>query len=187
MSEEKDIRFSELMRKGQQGDAVAYHQLLSELSILFKPYVVKRFRASDETDEVVQDILLAIHQSRQSYDPNKPFLPWAYTIARYRLIDHLRRWSRTRNREVGIEGVLDTMASEGLLPGDDEMDQQLEEALSNLPEQQRKMVTLLKIEGLSIKETSDKLGMSESAVKVSAHRGYQKLRKILGVNDSGNP
>ena len=56
------------------------------------------------------------------------------------------------------------------------------EALADLPEKQRKVIELLKVQGLSVKEVSAHTGMSESAVKVTAFRGYETIRRIFGVD-----
>ena len=53
-------------------------------------------------------------------------------------------------------------------------------ALGTLPERQREIVSALKLRDESVKEVSERLGMTESAVKVTAHRGYRKLRRLLG-------
>lgn len=187
MDGEGNSRFEEWMRRAQDGDSGAYQHLLTELSRLLKGYVAKRFRVVDDTDEIVQEILLAIHQSRHTYDPLKPFLPWAHAIARYRLIDHLRRWSRTRSKEVDVADHLETLASEEVFAPETGVSARLTDALKTLSPQQRETVELLKIKGLSVKEAAEKLGLSESAVKVTAHRGYKKLKKHFGVDVSGNP
>ena len=60
----------------------------------------------------------------------------------------------------------------------------IEAALESLPERQREVVRALKLRDESVKEISERLGMSQSAVKVTAHRGYKALRRLLGGKES---
>jgi RNA polymerase sigma-70 factor (ECF subfamily) len=57
-------------------------------------------------------------------------------------------------------------------------------ALESLPDRQREIVSALKLRDESVKEIGARLGMSESAVKVAAHRGYRALRRLLGSRES---
>ena len=61
--------------------------------------------------------------------------------------------------------------------------EKLDRALEKLPIKQRNIIQLLKLEGFTVKEIAKKTGMSESSIKVSAHRGYKNLRKYI-VSDS---
>ena len=56
------------------------------------------------------------------------------------------------------------------------------EALGRLPGRQRRVIELLKVRDLSVREVASQIGMTESAVKVTAFRGYQALRKMMGAN-----
>ena len=56
------------------------------------------------------------------------------------------------------------------------------EALASLPEKQRQVIKLLKVQGMSVKEVSVATGMSESSVKVTAFRGYEAIREIFGAS-----
>lgn len=120
---------------------------------------------------------MAIHSARASYLPEKPFLPWFYAIARYRMIDSMRKLGKTARREQVVEELPDVAAPEA---EDFSLGEDLEAALFALPEKQRKVVELMKISGLSVEETARKTGMSPSAVKVTAHRAYEALRRALG-------
>ncbi|MBI3553604.1 MAG: sigma-70 family RNA polymerase sigma factor [Elusimicrobia bacterium] len=171
----QDRRFSELMRSAQDGDNAAYEILLKEVSAILRGFITARIGARDAAEDVLQEVLLSMHKARHSYDPVRPFAPWMFAIGEHRLADHWRRSRRLAERETTLEDDLDHF----LAPNEDDMglSDELSSALSGLPEKQRQVIVLLKLEGLSIKEAASKLGISESDVKVSAHRGYEALRR----------
>src|SRR5512141_1365425 len=84
-----------LMRAGLRGDTAAYRALLGRLSANLRGYYKGRLarigRSATEAEDLVQESLLAIHTRRHTYDPGEALTPWVYAIARYKLIDHLRR------------------------------------------------------------------------------------------------
>jgi RNA polymerase sigma-70 factor (ECF subfamily) len=136
-----------------------------------------RRRVPDACDDVVQETMLAVHCARHTYDPQRPFGPWLYTIARHRVADVLRREQRRRRL---VNSARDA-ASVGDEPRDRRDDARvLRRALSYLTAQQRSIIEKLKLAEYSVAEVSQQTGLSASAVKVSAHRGYRKLRVLLG-------
>jgi RNA polymerase sigma-70 factor (ECF subfamily) len=172
-----DHRLSALMARAQGGDRHAYAALLTEVATLVEQFTRKRVRQADACEEIVQDTLLSIHRDRHTYDPARPFRPWMYAIARHRLLDHLekqRRWSRG-----------DVVTEVGLVACDHASVhvrawRALQQALAQLSSTQRRVIQLLKLEGRSVAEISQRTGLSVSSVKVTAHRGYKKLRALLG-------
>src|SRR5207245_9823481 len=82
-------RVALLMRATQAGDRESYALLLHELIPLLRR-AVRRQRAllkPQDAEDLVQDILLSLHEARRSYDPARPFLPWLMAIVRNRLAD----------------------------------------------------------------------------------------------------
>src|SRR5712671_8221199 len=86
-----------LMVASLGGDAASYRSLLDRLSRRLRAYYkgkLARFgRGAAEAEDLVQEALLAIHFKRHTYDPAEPLTPWVHAIARYKLIDFLRRTS----------------------------------------------------------------------------------------------
>ena len=102
-----------LMIAGLGGDALAHRMLLASLSghlrAFYKRRLVRSGRAAEETEDLVQEALMAIHTQRHSYDPRQLLTPWVYAIARYKLIDYLRRTHATV-ADVPIEDVGEIIA-----------------------------------------------------------------------------
>ena len=163
------------MRCAQAGDKQAYAALFRTITPLLRTFVSRRLSAKADVDDVVQDILLSIHRASHTYDTDRPFRVWMYAIARHRLHDHLRQIYR---KGVFPEISLDDMAQEVSAADVTESryrHEYLNKMLDALPEKQKKIVTMMKIEGYTAEDTAKTMNMSVSAVKVAAHRAYKLL------------
>lgn len=167
------------MRRAQDGDGHAYEALLSEVGALVKAYARRHLRRDDGLDDIVQETLLAIHRNRHTYDPGRAFGPWMYAIARHRLIDVVRVERRRRRHDaLEMERMEDLRVHAAVEPA--RPSGFIERALALLTTRQRDVIHMLKVEGRSVDEIATKTGMSQSLVKVTAHRGYKRLRRVLG-------
>ena len=173
------------MARAQQGDQRAYEDLLRQLAGAARSYVGRRIGWAEWSEDVVQEILLTVHRVRHTYDPVRPFAPWFYAIVSSRLVDALRSRKRRGLREVAGDGVLPDRAAPDTGLAARDISLTLARAVAGLPRVQREVVSLLKYEDLSVREVAHRLGMSEAAVKTTAHRGYKMLRRLVGHADVG--
>ena len=166
------------MRAAQEGDAAAYARLLTAITPMIRRLAAGRWTGSDQADDVVQDVLLSVHQVRHTYDPDRPFVPWLMAIARNRLVDVQRRQIRRGRGEVAVENLPETISDDGTKEVIDRMadTEALNRAMAELPAGQRRAVELLRLKEMSLKEASTASGMSISALKVSMHRAMKTLR-----------
>ena len=179
----EESRAADLMRAAQKGDELAYAELLVVLSAAAVRYTRRKYGDVPWVDDVAQETLLTVHRARHTYDPRRPFAPWFYAIVATRLVDVWRREHRVRVREVAGEQVPDVpgatpdiaAATRGELDVD-----RIRAAVRALPKGQRSVVQALKFRGESVREASARLGMTAGAVKITAHRGYHALRRLLG-------
>jgi len=167
-------RLRALMIRGLDGNSDAHRELLDVLSGRLRGYFARRIGASThEVEDLVQETLLAVHLKRDSYDRALPFMPWAYAVARYKLIDHLRR--RRSQVHVPIEDAdalfADDDPQEGVLGTD------LNRLLERLPARQRSLLEDVKLLGLSIEEAAEKRGMTGVSARVTLHRTLKRLRR----------
>jgi RNA polymerase sigma-70 factor (ECF subfamily) len=169
-----------LMLRGLAGDAGAHGRLLSELSGYLRRYFARRLGAdAADVEDLVQEALLAIHLKRATYDPERPFTPWAYALARYKLLDFFRRAGVRRTAPLEeAEALFERVEIE---PGAVSAD--LEKMLGGLNERQSGLIRDVKITGLSMEEASAKTGMTVGAVKVSVHRAMQAMMKRVRDED----
>jgi RNA polymerase sigma-70 factor, ECF subfamily len=163
-----------LMVAGLAGDAAAYRVLLTALGDLLRRYYGRRI-GRDDAEDLVQDALIAIHTRRATYDASQPFTPWFYAVARYKLLDHLRR-KRVR-AAIPLDEAGDLFAedeSEAAIARRD-----LDRLLESLPEATQTLIRLVKIEGLTMQEAAARAGRSEIAVRVGIHRGLKTITERL--------
>lgn len=170
--------WAELMRKGLAGDQAAYRQLLEAIAPRLRKFAANGLARAGignaDAEDVVQEILLAIHLKRQTWMQDQPFLPWLNAIARHKLIDVMRR--RGRRGEVPIEGLIEILPDEP--PAPETSHSEMNKLVSRLDGRQQSVVSSISLEGNSIKDTAAKLGMSEGAVRVAFHRGLKKLAQL---------
>jgi RNA polymerase sigma-70 factor (ECF subfamily) len=177
--EAREARLRELMGAAQRGDAQAYAGFLRELTPFLRAYFRRRLqRLPDEVEDLVQEALLAVHNSRHTYDERQPVGAWLQAIARYKMIDLLRA-------RAGREALHDPLDDDsGALltdsePAAAEARRDLRVLLRQLPDKQRLPIEYVTIEGLSVAEAARATGLSESAVKVGVHRGLKALAALI--------
>ncbi|GAA4044039.1 sigma-70 family RNA polymerase sigma factor [Parerythrobacter jejuensis] len=168
-----EATLAQLMRKSQEGDKRAYAVLLDEAANWLQRYFRRRV-PPHQLDDLVQEVLMAVHRKRDTWDSERAFLPWLAAIARYRWVDHLRKVYRTEADQLEDWDAAEESSEEAVLAR-----LSLERLFVKLPEKQAEVIEMVKIEGLSIKEASDKTGQSESLVKVNIHRGLKKLSTLI--------
>lgn len=176
---EAEDEWTNLMRLAISGDGAAYHRLLKAVTPVLRAGarrgLARAGQPVDQSEDVVQDILLAVHLKRHTWDANALFAPWLFAIARNKLIDALRR--RGRRVFVNIDDFAETIpdepapetASAGVIAAQ----------LQTLPPRQRDVLQSIAVESASIKDTAAKFTMSEGAVRVALHRGLASLTAKL--------
>lgn len=167
-----DATFRQLMAASQKGDKQSYTVLLGECDKWLRRYFAAKI-APGVLEDLVQETLISVHRKRASYDPSRAFLPWLAAIGRYRWIDQLRKTYRNNEAELD-ENLAADPQSEAV-----SAKISLDSLLKKLPEAQAEVISLVKIEGLSIAEASAMTGQSESLVKVNIHRGIKKLNAVV--------
>ncbi len=170
-----DATITRLAGAAQKGDRQAYATLLASSRTWLLHYF-RRKVPPEQMEDLVQDTLLSLHKKLRSYDPRRPFLPWLAAIARYRFVDHLRRVYREMSENVS-EDDPDLFSPSGEQSMIARMS--LERLFEGLPEPQQRVISLVKIEGLTVKEASTTTGQSEALVKVNIHRGLKRLASLI--------
>lgn len=169
-------RLRPLMILSLEGDSGAHRQLLGALGAYLRGYFARRIGAATaEVEDLVQETLLAVHLKRDSYDRSLPFTPWAYALARYKLIDHLRR--RNRSIQVPLEDADALFATDD--PEEGALRRDLERLLQRLPDRQRSLLEDVKLQGLSVEEAARKRGVTAVSARVMLHRSLKWLNQAL--------
>jgi len=171
-----EAKLQALMVAGMGGNRRAYHALLRLCAERLRAYFRRRLVGREaDVEDLVQETLIAIHSKRATYDPGLPFTAWLHGIARYRLIDLLRRSGRRSalSLDDAFEPVEESRVDAILA----ELD--VESLLASLSPKQAAAIRLTRIDGYSVREAAAMSGQSEPAVKVNVHRGLARLAAAI--------
>jgi RNA polymerase sigma-70 factor, ECF subfamily len=171
----RDVEWSNLMRAAIGGNEAAYRRLLEDLSRVLRKTVRRGLGglgpSGNDVEDLVQDILLAIHLKRHTWDPSMSLTPWVMAVARNKMIDSFRR--HRRRPEIALD------LSEFDFEGEDQQASidahDLARVLKSLPDRNRDVVRSMSIEGHSARDVATRLGMTEVAVRVVLHRSLKTL------------
>ena len=170
-----EANLEELMKRYLEADESAIELLVNELSPGLWRFFIVQEATRTEADDLLQETWLRIHRVRHTYRHGAPVLPWIYSIARRVRIDGYRKTSRIRRNEK----TMDTLPE---LPQGRDQPTPLpafQSLMAELPETQREVVTLLKVNGLTLEEVARATSSSVGSVKQKASRAYVKLRTMF--------
>lgn len=179
--QEGEDKLRTLLLQGLAGDAAAYQRCLKDLGAHLRAFFRRRMASlPDDIEDLVQETLLAVHNQRHTYQSDQPLTAWVHAIARYKLVDLFRSRGVREALNDPLDDELQVFAASDLDASDARRD--LGQLLSQLPDHMRLPIMHMKLEGLSVIETAQATGMSESAVKVGVHRGLKALAALIGVS-----
>ncbi|WFS03474.1 sigma-70 family RNA polymerase sigma factor [Rhizobium tumorigenes] len=167
------------MRAERLGDGAAYEAFLRVFAVSLRQIVevqLRRMRFDvTEAEDVVQEVLIAVHARRDQWDPERPLLPWLNAITRYKIIDTSRRLRRHARGRIDL-----TEEEWSRMFTADRVDFELnradvEKLIAELPRSEQAAVRAIGLEGASAEEAAMRLGSSEGAVRVAFHRSLKKL------------
>jgi RNA polymerase sigma-70 factor (ECF subfamily) len=174
----REIDLQALFLSGLKGNQADYARFLRELSTHLRGFLRARLlRQPDEIEDLLQEILLAVHNGRPTYRSDQPLTAWVFAIARYKLADFYRSRSRHDGLNDSIEDAEELFAEPCLEPAQASRD--LDRLLETLPDKQRLPIMHVKLDGLSVAQTAQLTGLSESAVKIGVHRGLKVLAAMI--------
>jgi len=165
-----------LLKAGMGGDPRAYASFLRKVTPVVRRIVQSRGRCLGEAacEDVVQDVLLAVHLKRHTWDDQAPVRPWVYAITRYKVVDAFR--ARGRRIDLPIEDFTDDLPAE---PAADPMQaSDMLKMISLLDVRSAEVVRRIGIEGYTVAETGAHLMMTEGAVRVALHRAFKRLAAL---------
>jgi RNA polymerase sigma factor (sigma-70 family) len=173
----------ELMLAYVGGDASAFHELFRRYAPLLLRVMRRELSSQSEAQDLVQQTFLQIHRARNDFDPGRRLKPWVYTIALNLKREYLRGRKRRptqpleQTQEPGVEAVDPELQDRARI---------LRRVLATLPAQQREVIELHWFDELSFQEVGQALGITTTAAKVRAHRGYVRLKEALSELGLGN-
>src|SRR5260370_23582424 len=175
-----EVELKALMLASLDGDAASHRALLDRLSrrlrAYFKGKLARVGRSAEEAEDLVQEAVLAIHFKRHTYDPAEPLTPWVHAIARYKLIDFLRR-TRAALTDVPIDEADEVMAHDD--HSDAESTYDIRRLMERLPKNIQCAIQAVKLDGPSTAEPAQRCGLSVAVVRVNVPRGLKALPVLL--------
>ncbi len=154
-------------------------QLIDELDSLYR---TARYLTGNPilAEDIVQEVSLKAMRAQHTFHPEKPFRPWIFAILRHTISDYYRHQQRAP-REISLEVDSDIVAEQRVEARllDKVLDEEIEQALGDLPEAMRLAVLLADIEGFSYRDIADLLEWPLGTVMSRLHRGRQRLRQRL--------
>lgn len=178
----------EIIEQLQQGDESAFRKLVDEWQHMVYNTALGIVQQEDDADDVTQEVFIQVYQSVSSFKGESKFSTWLYRITVTKSLDHLKR-KKTKKRFAFVQRLFGNSHEESLHPEDFNhpgvlMEQKekaatLFKALEQLPENQRIVFTLHKLEGLKHQEIGDVMQISVTAVESLIARAKANLRRIL--------
>lgn len=163
----------EAVAAAKQGDQEALHFLYVRYAPELQRYVNSFVKDLHEAEDIVQSVFAKLITAIRRYEQTEvPFAAWIMRVARNAALDHLRSRRAIPTEEVRVEAA--DVTQTGVERGRD-----LRQALDRLPADQREVLVLRHIVGLSPVEIATALGKSESSVHGLHHRGRRSLRSCL--------
>ena len=179
-----------LMLRAKRGDRAAFTALVEKWKQPVMNFVFGTLRDETEAEDVAQNTFVQVWKSRARYERTAKFSTWLFTIARNLCLNEIRRRSRhpaesleeTHSEHDDLpsrqfEDKKITLATENVLHG--ELAKKIEEALAELPENQRTAILLCQRDEVSYEAIAEILGCSLSATKSIIFRGRETLKEKL--------
>jgi len=179
-----------LMMRVKQGDSQAFADLVDKYQQPVMNLVYRMLRDASEAEDIAQNVFVQVYRSAHRYEVAAKFSTWLFTIARNLCLNELRRRSRHPAESIDathpdqedhplqqFEDKKTASPPETLLHG--ELEEKIEQALAQLPENQRTAILLCRQDEMSYEEIARVLGCSLSATKSLIHRGRETLRLQL--------
>lgn len=171
-------RLEQLMVRYQQADEAAARLLIEQLSPQLYRFFAAQLGNADDAGDMLQDTWLRIHRVRHTYRAGDPLLPWVYAIARCVRVDSYRKRRRRSSREIGV----DALPEPPVAPVEASDLPPFDQIIAPLPASQREVLTMLKVNGLSLEEVALATSSSVGSVKQKVHRAYERLRSVLSAS-----
>lgn len=172
----RETEWSALLIAAMDGDGRAYARFLGLVTPVLRGIVRARGRAlgPEAQEDVVQEVLIAIHTKRHTWDRSAPLLPWLYAVTRHKVVDAFRR--RGGAVHLPIEDFADALEAQA--EGDVTAARDSAALIGRLDPRSADIVRSVSLDGLSTAEVGARLRMSEGAVRVALHRAIRRMADL---------
>jgi RNA polymerase sigma-70 factor (ECF subfamily) len=149
-----------------------------------RAFIAKRVANETETEDLLQDIFLKVHQHVDKLQEPERMVSWVFQITRNAIVDHYRSADRRREVPAGLATEMDQdnkamIIEENEREAKSELSHCLRPMIDRLSSDYQEAIRLVEFEGFTNEEAARKLGLSISGMKSRVQRGRQQLRKML--------
>lgn len=169
----QDDLWENLLARANEGDGAAFGRFLLAVTPTLRTVIRRRGDGLpvDQHEDILQEVLLAIHLKRQTWRRDAPLRPWLYALARYKVVDAFRR--RGASIDLPIEDFADVLPAENaavpLVSRDAEV------MLALIDPRSATLVRSVALDGKTAEEAGESLGLTPGAARVSLHRAMRRL------------
>jgi len=178
----KEVTDGELVARSQDGDKKAFEQLVIRNQDLVFSLAFKLSRNRDLANDIAQESFIRAWRAIEKFRGDSAFSTWIYRITvntAWTLRKKAKKHALANIEDTQEPIVIDEKKDPELIAINSDLSFVLKQALNKLPMEQRIIVELKNIEGMSHKEIAEYLGITVTAAKVRLHRAHQKLRVFL--------
>ena len=170
---ERDRHWDDLLRRANQGDGAAFLRFLTEVTPPLRALIRARGQGlpPDQHEDILQEVLLAVHLKRGTWDGISPVRPWLHAVARHKVVDAFRR--RGRRLHLPIEDLQAMIEAD---PGPDPLAaRDADRMLGMIDDWAAALVRAVRLEGKTTEEAAAGLGVTTGAARVALHRAMKRL------------
>lgn len=178
----------ELIKRAQTGDDAAFNEIVRVYRKRILGTIARLIARPEDVEDVGQEVFLRLYFSLDQLRTPEVFEPWLYRLVVNASYDYLRRQRRRQESRMADlseeQVVLADAAAGGLVDQEEKRKTGLRELvnslLSSVSEEDRILLTLKEVEGLSLKDLEKIYGANENALKVRLFRARQRVLKSMG-------
>jgi len=185
----------ELIKRAQSGDSVAFNEIVLAYRKRILGTITRLIARTEDVEDVAQEVFLRLYFSLDQLRTAEVFEPWLYRLTVNAAYDYLRKQRRRmefRMSDLSEQQVIlaDAMAG-GKIERDEQHQKRIRESVDSLlgavSEEDRMLLMLKEVEGLSLKELEKIYRVKENALKVRLFRARQRVLKAFGAMEGKEP
>jgi RNA polymerase sigma-70 factor (ECF subfamily) len=177
----------ELIERARNGDGSAFNQLVQAYRKRILGTIARLISRSEDVEDVGQEVFLRLYDSLDQLRTAEVFEPWLYRLTVNAAYDYLRRQRRRQESRMSDLTEQQVMLADAAAGGKRSVEEQrrtkvrelVQSLLSKVSEEDRILLTMKEVEGLSLKELEKIYGVNENALKVRLFRARQRVLKAF--------
>ncbi|MEX2260861.1 MAG: sigma-70 family RNA polymerase sigma factor [Bryobacteraceae bacterium] len=181
----------ELIERARRGDGVAFNQVVLAYQKRILGTIARLISRPEDVEDVGQEVFLRLYFSLDQLRTAEVFEPWLYRLTVNAAIDYLRKQRRRQESRMADLSEQQVMLADAAAGGKQDLEDQrrkglremVDSLLGAVSKEDRTLLTLKEVEGLSLKELEKIYQVNENALKVRLFRARQRVLRALNSKD----